>query len=157
GTSLAARLAVLLRRIDCFSLPIIRACAAPRHQVSRPLSSCRAWRQGDLSGLLNSSYSGVSGGIQLYNPFSENPATGARAPFPNNQIPVTLFNPVIKALFANPSVYPLPSQSQNSVTDPNYFYTASSYVKSDQGDLKLDYKVSNKDDLSVRYSNGRQD
>ena len=30
-------------------------------------------------------------------------------------------------------------------------------MKSDQGDFKLDYKPSDKDDLSARYSNGRQD
>ncbi|HMC61478.1 MAG TPA: carboxypeptidase-like regulatory domain-containing protein, partial [Candidatus Solibacter sp.] len=66
-----------------------------------------SWRQGDLSNLLSSSYSGVAGGIQLYNPFSENATTGARAPFPNNQIPVSLFNPVVKNLFANNSLYPL--------------------------------------------------
>jgi hypothetical protein len=116
-----------------------------------------SWRQGDFSNLLSSSYSGVAGGIQLYNPFSENATTGARAPFPNNQIPVSLFNPVIKNLFANPSVYPLPSLSQNLATDNNFFYSSSSYLKSDQGDFKLDYKASDKDDLSARYSNGRQD
>jgi hypothetical protein len=117
-----------------------------------------AWRQGDFSNLLDPHYSGVAGGIQLYNPFSENPTTGARAPFANNQIPVSLFSPVITKLFATPSVYPLPTLStQNLVTDSNYFYTASSYVKSDQGDIKLDYKASEKDDLSARYSNGRQD
>jgi hypothetical protein len=116
-----------------------------------------AWRQGDFSNLLNPTYSGVAGGIQLYNPFSENAATGARTPFANNQIPVSLFNVVSKNLFATPAVYPLPSLSQVHVTDNNYFYSGSSYVKSDQGDIKLDYKASQKDDLSARYSNGRQD
>jgi hypothetical protein len=116
-----------------------------------------SWRQGDFSNLLNPTYSQVAGGIQLYNPYSENATTGARAPFPNNQIPVSLFNPVIKNLFANQALYPLPSLSQNIVTDNNYFYTSSSYINSDQGDIKLDYKASSKDDLSARYSNGRQD
>ncbi|MBS1855992.1 MAG: TonB-dependent receptor [Acidobacteria bacterium] len=126
--------------------------------VSATVLMPAAWRQGDFSNLLDPKYSGVAAGIPLYNPYSENAATGARAPFPNNQIPVNLFNPVIKNLFANPSVYPLPTLStQNVVTDSNYFYTSSSYVKSDQGDLKLDYKASDKDDLSARYSNGRQD
>jgi len=116
-----------------------------------------SWRQGDLSNLLSSTYSGVAGGIQLYNPYSENAATGARTPFPNNQIPLSMFNVVTKNLFGNQTVYPLPSLSQNVVTDANYFYTSSSYVKSDQGDIKLDYKATDKDDLSARYSNGRQD
>jgi hypothetical protein len=116
-----------------------------------------SWRQGDFSNLLDPHYSGVAAGIQLYNPFSENAATGARAPFANNQIPLSLFSPVITKLFATPAVYPVATLSQNLVTDPNYFYSSSSYVKSDQGDIKLDYKASEKDDLSARYSNGRQD
>jgi hypothetical protein len=115
-----------------------------------------AWRNGDLSSLLDAKYSGVAGGIQLYNPFSVD-ANGNRAPFVNNQIPTNLFNPVIKKLFADQTVYPLPSLGQNLVTDSNYFYTSSSYLKSDQGDFKLDWKASDKDDFSARYSNGRQD
>ena len=42
-------------------------------------------------------------------------------------------NIVAKNLFANHSVYPLPTLSQRTVTDSNYFYTASSYVKSRSG------------------------
>ncbi len=117
-----------------------------------------AWRTGDFSNLLDPKYSGVAGGIQLYNPATVNTATGARAPFANNQIPVSQFSPVVQKLFADQTLYPLPTLStQALVTDTNYFYTSSSYVKSDQGDLKLDYKASGKDDLSARYSNGRQD
>ena len=140
GTSSAAPSAVRSRRTSCSSLRITRACAAPRLPASRPRSLMpAAWRTGDFSNLLDPVYSGVAGGIQLYNPFSVDATTGARTPFPNNQIPISLFNPVVKKLFADPSVYPLPTlSSQNVVTDSNYFYTASSYVKSDQGDFKLD-------------------
>ena len=48
---------------------------------------------------------------------------GLRAPFPNNQIPVSLFNPVIKNLFADPTVYPTAHFPQARVTDTNYFYS----------------------------------
>jgi hypothetical protein len=116
-----------------------------------------AWRNGDFSNLLDPVYSGVAGGVQLYNPQSFNATTGARTPFPNNQIPIAQMNIVAKNLFATPSIYPVPTLSQRTVTDSNYFYSSSSYVKSDQGDIKLDYKASDKDDLSARYSNGRQD
>jgi hypothetical protein len=117
-----------------------------------------AWRSGDFSNLLDPKYSGVAAGIQLYNPFSVDTTTGARAPFPGNKIPTSLFSPVIQKLFADPSIYPTPTlATQNVVTDSNYFYSASSYLKSDQGDFKLDYKPSNNDELSARYSNGRQD
>lgn len=118
-----------------------------------------AWRKGDFSSLLDPNYSGVKpGGIQLYNPFSVDNTTGARAPFPNNQIPVSLFSPAIQKLFGDSSIYPAPSlATQSVVTDANYFYTSSSYLNSDQGDFKLDYKPTDKDELSARYSNGRQD
>jgi Carboxypeptidase regulatory-like domain/TonB dependent receptor-like, beta-barrel len=116
-----------------------------------------AWRNGDFSNLLDPKYSTVAGGIQLYNPFSVDKTTGARQPFVNNQIPTSLFSPVVQKLFANQALYPLPTTSQAIVTDPNYFVSSASYVKSDQGDFKLDFKASDKDDLSARYSNGRQD
>jgi hypothetical protein len=125
--------------------------------VSATVLMPAAWRTGDFSNLLDPIYSGVAGGVQLYNPLSVNATTGARTPFPNNQIPIGQMNIVAKNLFANPNIYPLPTLSQRTLTDSNYFYTSSSYVKSDQGDFKLDYKPSDKDDLSARYSNGRQD
>ncbi len=85
-------------------------------------------------------------------------ATNIRAPFPNNQIPTSLFNPVITKLFADQSVYPLPTLStQTLALDNNYFYSSSSYLKSDQGDFKLDYKPTANDSFTARYSNGRQD
>ena len=125
--------------------------------VSAAIVAPTSWRSGDFSNLLDPVYSGVAGGIQLYNPYSVG-AGSLRAPFPNNQIPTTLFNPVIKNLFGDPKVYPTPSlSSQARITDSNYFYSSSSYVKSDQGDLKLDYRATDKDYLTARYSNGRQD
>ena len=51
-----------------------------------------AWRKGDFSKFLPLRYSTVAGGIQLYNPFSVD-AAGNRAPFVNNQIPTSLFQP----------------------------------------------------------------
>lgn len=116
-----------------------------------------SWRKGDLSNMLDSTYSGVSGGIQLYDPNSVNTTTGARTPFANNQIPVSSFNSVVKNIFADSSLYPLPTIATTAVSLPNYRYSSSSYVNSDQGDFKLDWKLSDKDDFSGRYSNGRQD
>lgn len=117
-----------------------------------------SWRKGDLSNLLNPTYVGASAGIQLYDPNSVNTTTGVRAPYANNQIPVSSFNSVIKNLFANTALYPLPTVANTAtIATPNYFYSSSSYVNSDQGDFKLDWKLSAKDDFSGRYSNGRQD
>src|SRR5205085_8305010 len=81
-------------------------------------------------------------------------ASGNRAPFANNQIPVNLFSTSVKNLFANTDLYPLPV---NSAVRFNQFNSVSSFVNSDQGDIKLDWKVTAKDDFSGRYSNGRQD
>lgn len=117
------------------------------------------WRQGDFSRLLDPVYSGVAGGIQLYNPFQVD-ASGNRAPFPGNKIPVSLFSPVVTKLFADTSFYPAPAVADSArarVSDPNYYYASSSQLNSDQGDFKLDWKMTSKDDFSGRYSNGRQD
>jgi hypothetical protein len=132
----------------------LRRATPPSISATRVMPA--AWRTGDFSNLLNPTFSQVAGGIQLYNPFSVD-AAGNRAPFVNNQIPTSLFNPVVKNLFADATLYPLPSIAQATINDTNFFYSSASYLKSDQGDLKLDYKPSDKDDLSARYSNGRQD
>jgi hypothetical protein len=109
-----------------------------------------AERQGDFSALLQGSKP-----IQLYNPFSVSAAncpagvTGqCRAPFANNQIPLSLMDPVAKNLFSS-SLYPTPTLPglQN-----NYFNTTNSHIYVDQGDAKLDYNVSDKDRIWGRYS-----
>jgi hypothetical protein len=99
-----------------------------------------AERQGDFSQLL-------ANGIQLYNPFSLD-AKGNRVPFANNQIPLTLLDPVAKNLFSS-AKYPLPVAAglQN-----NFFNTSNSHIYQDQGDGKLDYNLSDKQRITVRYS-----
>ncbi len=106
-----------------------------------------AFRQGDFSRLLSEK------GIQLYNPYTTDP-NGVRQPFPNNQIPQSLMNSVARNLFNSPDLYPLPI---NNGLDNNQINVASSYIKTDQGDIKLDYKPADKDYFTARYSNGRQD
>ena len=100
-----------------------------------------AERSGDFSELLSAH------GIQLYNPFQRG-ANGNRVPFSNNQIPITLIDPVARNLFAS-ATYPLPVTPglQN-----NYYNTSSSFIHQDQGDAKLDYNLSDKDRISGRYS-----
>jgi hypothetical protein len=107
------------------------------------------WRQGDFSRLLDP----ANGSIQLYNPKSAD-ADGNRAPFPNNQIPLSAFSPAVLKLFGNTALYPLPLSSAIRF---NQFNSQSTLVSSDQGDFKLDWKIDAKDDFTGRYSNGRQD
>ncbi len=105
------------------------------------------FRRGDFSRLL------TERGIQLYNPFTLD-ASGNRQPFPNNQIPISLISPVARNLFNSADLYPAPI---NSGLQFNGLNTGSSYTFTDQGDLKVDAKLSGKDDFSARYSKSRQD
>ena len=108
-----------------------------------------AWRNGDFSSLLN--YNGKV--IQLYNPLSTD-VTGKRTPFTRNQIPLSLYDPVARKLFADTRVFP--QQTVNSLTE-NLVYATSSKISSDQGDLKLDWKPKERDYFTARYSGGSQD
>jgi len=102
-----------------------------------------SFRQGDFSALA----------IQLYNPLSLN-ASNIREPFPNNQVPLSMENPVARNLFTNLSLYPAPLTSALQFNSIN---VSNSYVFADQGDAKFDAKLSSRDDFSARYSHGRQD
>lgn len=107
-----------------------------------------AWRNGDFSSLLS-----VKKGVQLYNPFSVD-AKGNRSPFPGNQIPVSMYDPVAKKLFADTRVFP--KQTVDSLLD-NLQYATHSAVSSDQGDVKLDWRPTEKDYFTARFSEGSQD
>jgi hypothetical protein len=104
-----------------------------------------AERQGDFSQLLKER------GIQLYNPFSVD-AQGNRAPFPNNQIPISLIDPVAKNLFSS-KYYPPPI---NNALQNNFLNTTRSQSHGDQGDIKVDLAMSDKDRMFVRYSKSSQ-
>ena len=84
-------------------------------------------RRGDFSRLLTGK------GIQLYNPFQLD-ANGNRVPFPNNQIPLSLIDPVAKNLFSS-TLYPAPT---NSLLQNNQVNTSSSNQLGDQFDVKID-------------------
>ena len=104
------------------------------------------FRNGDLSQVL------TQRGRQLYDPLTL--SGGIRQPFPNNQIPVTRINVVARNLFSMPSVYPAPV---NGALQFNALNTNSTYVKTDQGDIKIDAKPTRRDDISARYTASRQD
>ena len=91
--------------------------------------------------------------VQLYDPATTD-AAGNRQPFVNNQIPIARRNIVATNLFNNQSLYPLPL---NTALRYNQLNAASSQLITDQFDGKVDVKLTDKDDLSVRYSWGRQE
>jgi hypothetical protein len=109
-----------------------------------------AERQGDFSALA----------IQLYNPCasftapctsSSVPAT-TRQPFKNNQIPMVMISPVAQALFAS-SLYPSPI---NTNPQANAVNTTTSAQNEVQGDLKIDFKATQKDNISYRFTRAYQ-
>ncbi len=99
-------------------------------------------RQGNFSQLLTS-----GSPIQIYNPY--NVVNGQRTPFPNNVIPSSLLNPVAQNIINTTSAYPLPN-GPGLVN--NLSYGSHSYINGDQGDVKVDYNISDKDRLFGRYS-----
>jgi hypothetical protein len=94
-------------------------------------------RVGDFSQLLTAPTP-----YKLTNPFNNG------VPFPNNQIPVSMRSPVVTNLFAS-SLYPAP-QNGNLI---NNFYSANGTVTdNNQGDIKMDYNMGDKDRFFGRYS-----
>ncbi|MGH9407442.1 MAG: carboxypeptidase regulatory-like domain-containing protein [Terriglobia bacterium] len=120
-----------------------------------------AERTGDFSQLLSpGGTTGLTKAIQLYNPCASmsgpctapaNPAA-VRQAFANNQIPITMIDPVAAKLFSS-GKYPAPVNS-NFIN--NALYSARSYTDTDQGDAKVDYVVNNKNHLWGSYSQSFQ-
>ena len=78
------------------------------------------------------------------------PLTGQ--PFAGNIIPTNrIVNPVAKALFANPSLYPLPNVSQSALAN-NYLTTDGNKIDGHQFDVKIDHRFSDRNNISGRYS-----
>ena len=101
----------------------------------------QSWRNGDLS--------------QFPNAQITDPTNGQ--PFAGKQIPVSRFSPVARFLFANPSLYPLPTQAG---TGPlgiggNYASSSAGKVENHQADAKVDYRPTDKDAFMARWSIGR--
>src|SRR6266481_5480275 len=127
-----------------------------------------AERTGDFSALCPGGFTGGvcsstgNGNEQLYNPCvsftapctPSSPAAAVRQPFLNNRIPLAMISPVAQALFAS-SLYPTaigPSTQlqQNSVN------TTAKAFNVDQGDIKIDYKATDKDTISGRFTRAYQ-
>jgi hypothetical protein len=112
-----------------------------------------AEQSGDFSALLDK-------GIQLYNPCQAGTgvtgvacvASATRTAFPNNQIPVSMISPVAAALFASP-LYP---KTVNNNLQQNALQTTASALSVNQGDVKVDYIISDKDRISWRLSHAYQ-
>lgn len=111
----------------------------------------QAFRNGDFSVYLSDAYKAATGKtVQLYD--SQN----GFAKFANNQ--VTIQNPVAKYLFAHPEIYPLPNQTSTAADGimNNYLgKVTKSLQRNDQGDVKVDWKITPTDSVFGRVSVGR--
>ena len=67
---------------------------------------------------------------------------------------VAIVNPVATYLFAHPEIYPLP----NAVTTSsiNYVGTSATATENNQGDIKVDGRLTSRDNLSGRFTIGRE-
>lgn len=77
---------------------------------------------------------------------------GTSNPIPNNNLTAAGFtiDPVASNLFAATKYYPLPAVDTLSAN--NLFYKAGSNLTNNQGDLKIDYNMSDKDHIFGRWS-----
>jgi hypothetical protein len=122
-----------------------------------------AERGGDFGQICTAGFNAAGvcqGPGQLYNPCASfnapctpgsTPAS-PRNPFPFNVIPTTMISPVASALFSS-SLYPAPI---NGNLQNNGVNTTNSAFNVDQGDLKIDWRASQKDNISYRYTRSYQ-
>jgi hypothetical protein len=120
-----------------------------------------AERQGNFSQLLN-----LSTPLQIYSPCASltGPCTAptnplaARQPYPGNIITNTI-DPVAANLFSSGD-YPLPYNSSSctglSCLQANAINTSGSWTDNNQGDVKIDYMINEKNHLWGSYSDGFQ-
>ncbi|MBZ5618233.1 MAG: TonB-dependent receptor [Acidobacteriia bacterium] len=107
-----------------------------------------AWRTGDLSDFLVKSN-------QVVKDPNTGPDLASRTPFPGNLIPASrITNPVAQKLFSSPNLYPLANNAGTGVLgiSSNYLSTQANRLSNKQGDIKGDFRPSDKDSISARWS-----
>ena len=122
-----------------------------------------AERTGNFGALCTAGFNSAGicqGQGQLYNPCASftapctpsSPPASPRQPFPFNVIPTVMLSPVASALYSS-SLYPA---TINNNLQNNTVYTQVSAFDLDQGDLKIDYRPTSKDNLMYRYTRAYQ-
>ncbi len=111
----------------------------------------QSWRNGDLSDFLT-----------RQNQIIRDPFTGpdlpSRTPFPGNILPGSrITNPAARYLFSNAALYPQPNNPGTGVfgIGGNYLSSARNKTNNHQADAKLDYRLSDKDNITGRWSISR--
>jgi hypothetical protein len=104
-----------------------------------------AERSGDFSGLLPGNIS-----TTIYDPATYNPVTFTEQPFANNKIPSGRIDQGMLALLDG--VYPKANHPLNSSGQNNYLASTTNKTTGDQGSIRIDYVVGQKDAINGRYS-----
>src|SRR5204863_9489534 len=107
-----------------------------------------SWRSGDISDFLTKS-------AQVVRDPATGPDTASRTPFAGNIIPANrIVNPVALKLFSSPDLYPLPNNAGTGTlgVTSNYVSSSASRLSNKQGDIKGDFRLSDKDSVSARWS-----
>ena len=105
-------------------------------------------RQGNFTGLRDAQ----NRDIVLYDPWSVGAGPNySKTPFPNNVLPLTRQSPLAKYIFG---VTPLPTTSDNPLAGQNYFGLAPNNIDSRTFTFRGDHRVTEKDSVFGRYSNG---
>ncbi|HET7207449.1 MAG TPA: carboxypeptidase regulatory-like domain-containing protein [Terriglobales bacterium] len=99
---------------------------------------------------------GTGAGFPLYVNPADNPngPAGQPAPVLNNNLAAAGFaiNPVINNLINLPAYQAALANSIDTTSTSNFFDTTSNTFNNDQGDLKIDYNVSNSDHINFLWS-----
>ncbi len=74
---------------------------------------------------------------------------------PITQTTLAITNPVAQYFIAHPEIYPLPNQGASASISQNFLGTQDSFIHNNQGDVKIDWKVRDADQVSGRFSIGR--
>ncbi len=94
-----------------------------------------SWRRGDLAGAS----------------VITDPVT--KLPFPNNQIPQARIAPIAAAILSNTALYPLPNRAPTSgLVAGNFVGERLQTIHANQGDVRVDWNVSQKDNVFGRFS-----
>jgi hypothetical protein len=117
--------------------------------------------QGNFSGLLGPSIgSGPSGNIaqyEIFDPTTTQTVNGqlVRTPFPGNIIPASRFDPAAAKIL---NLMPTPNQPVTGFPLNDYYYSSPNHADWDSGDLRSDFRLSDKDSLygSVSWSDNSQ-
>ncbi|MGA7158789.1 MAG: TonB-dependent receptor [Acidobacteriaceae bacterium] len=131
-----------------------RETSAGTSVISVPSARMRTGDFSELLGAANQFGQSIPASqyIQLYNTTS---GLASAAPYLNNQIPVN--NPVAQYVFAHPEFYPAPNRPSTNANSPdtnNYGGYNKSAAVNNQGDVRVDYTVSSKDNMWARFTHG---